>query len=306
MSGGKTGGRDCDSIRRKKSRRPDTDTITLLTVTVGNSTVSGVGWPANGSCRELFRFPTQALARSSSPAGREAARIVEKTGKTVSGSGDGLTVVWAGVVPAVEESLGLLLRNFLPGQVLRFRREVLCKLRVEPRPATAVGDDRLAAALGALAHDGRRPSVVVDAGTALTVDAVLPPNRFLGGLIVPGAELCLRALSRGAARLPELSAAGAGTEVAEPAAAVGRSTEEAMRFGTARLLSAFVVSAVRAQRKELQHRSGRSAGVVVTGGGADGLGKLPAAWRPVYDAFLVQRGLREAFLADRHRPCRFG
>jgi type III pantothenate kinase len=63
-----------------------------------------------------------------------------------------------------------------------------------------LGADRWVALVAAQrAHPGDK--VVVNAGTALTIDALVADGRFLGGLIVPGPTLMRRSLDRGTAGL---------------------------------------------------------------------------------------------------------
>jgi type III pantothenate kinase len=64
-----------------------------------------------------------------------------------------------------------------------------------------LGTDRWAALVGAHARFAEA-CVVVNAGTAVTIDALTQDGRFLGGLILPGIELMGAALSSGTARLP--------------------------------------------------------------------------------------------------------
>lgn len=68
-----------------------------------------------------------------------------------------------------------------------------------------LGTDRWVALIGArqrvLAHGTPRPALVVMVGTAVTVDALDETGRFLGGLIIPGFGLMLRALEMGTAGL---------------------------------------------------------------------------------------------------------
>lgn len=70
------------------------------------------------------------------------------------------------------------------------------------REPTQLGADRWAALIGAHARFPE-PCVVVNAGTAITVDALAADGRFLGGLILPGIELMAGALARGTAGLPQ-------------------------------------------------------------------------------------------------------
>ncbi|MGA0570290.1 type III pantothenate kinase [Variovorax sp. VNK109] len=70
---------------------------------------------------------------------------------------------------------------------------------------TRLGADRWVAMIGArhrmLARGAARPMVVVMVGTAVTVEAVDTSGRFLGGLILPGHGIMLRALESGTAGL---------------------------------------------------------------------------------------------------------
>lgn len=68
-----------------------------------------------------------------------------------------------------------------------------------------LGTDRWVALIGArqrvLATGAARPALVVMVGTAVTVDALDATGRFVGGLILPGFGLMLRALEMGTAGL---------------------------------------------------------------------------------------------------------
>jgi len=70
---------------------------------------------------------------------------------------------------------------------------------------TRLGADRWVAIIGAyhrmLAQGAPRPMVVVMVGTAVTVEAVSADGRFLGGMIIPGHGIMLRALESGTAGL---------------------------------------------------------------------------------------------------------
>jgi type III pantothenate kinase len=70
---------------------------------------------------------------------------------------------------------------------------------------TRLGADRFVAMIGArhrmLAHGPARPMVVVLIGTAVTVEAIDASGKFLGGLILPGHGIMLRALESGTAGL---------------------------------------------------------------------------------------------------------
>ena len=101
----------------------------------------------------------------------------------------------------------------------------LLPLRVELDRPEAVGIDRL---LNAVAVNDRRPpgtpAVIVDAGSAITVDAVSADGAFVGGTIAIGLGLAARALHEFTYWLPLLT-------VSAPPPAIGKSTPEAMQSG---------------------------------------------------------------------------
>jgi len=66
-----------------------------------------------------------------------------------------------------------------------------------------LGADRWAAVIGAF-HRSGGPACVIDAGTAITVDAVDKQGRHLGGLIAPGPQTTRRALAGATAALRDL------------------------------------------------------------------------------------------------------
>jgi type III pantothenate kinase len=129
-------------------------------------------------------------------------------------------------------------------------------------PETA-GMDRLAAAVAVnRLRDRDRPAIVVDFGTAITVDAVAADGTFLGGAILPGMELSATALVAGTSQLPPVDAA-----FSSPPRAIGRSTEPAIRAG----LFWAAVGAVRELIRRASGELGAKPLIVATGGGGDAL-----------------------------------
>ena len=90
-------------------------------------------------------------------------------------------------------------------------------------PAT-LGRDRLAAAVGAATLYPGRNALIVDFGTAVTLDFVSADGVFRGGCISPGMAMRFRALHEYTAALPLCDA----TDSAE---LLGRTTDEAVRLG---------------------------------------------------------------------------
>ena len=92
-----------------------------------------------------------------------------------------------------------------------------------PHPST-IGADRLADAAGAVSRYGA-PVLVMDFGTALTAAVITKDRVWRGGVIAPGFPLMRDYLFERTAKLPRMKI-GSGK-----APKIGRSTEEAMRFG---------------------------------------------------------------------------
>jgi type III pantothenate kinase len=99
--------------------------------------------------------------------------------------------------------------------------------------------------------------VVVDAGTAVTVDCCNDTGDFLGGAIAPGARTMLQSLHEKTARLPQV-------ELAVPSGAFGKNTREAMLQG--------VYHGVRGMVRELVEQYATELGnwpdIIATGGDA--------------------------------------
>ncbi len=117
-----------------------------------------------------------------------------------------------------------------------------------------VGADRLVNAVAA--YDRIRDTcIVIDFGTAITYDAVSADGEYLGGIISPGVEISIEALSERAAKLPNV-------ELAEPRSLIGKSTVDAIRSGIAYGFAGQVEGIVGRLRVEL----GEDAKAIATGG----------------------------------------
>jgi len=122
-----------------------------------------------------------------------------------------------------------------------------------------LGVDRWVALIGAwhrvLARGGPRPTLVVMVGTAVTVDALDHTGRFLGGLILPGFGLMLRALEMGTAGLK----APTGEVVEFPT-----NTSDALMSGGADAIA----GAIERMHRKLKARTGQTPVLLMSGGAA--------------------------------------
>ena len=106
-------------------------------------------------------------------------------------------------------------------------------LEVETEQPDRVGIDRLAAATAASQLvsskfvSPKKGCIVIDCGTAISVDMVTSDRQFLGGAILPGPALLARSLADGTSLLPEVSP----TQYVAAPLMPGRSTSDAIAAG---------------------------------------------------------------------------
>jgi type III pantothenate kinase len=135
-------------------------------------------------------------------------------------------VVMTSVNDLVADRLTRELEDRHGQRVLRVGRDLPVPMRHALDDASTLGQDRLVSAFGAYRR-AEQACVIVDAGTAVTVDFVDGEGTFQGGVIAPGLNLMLRALHEHTAQLPELA-------YAEPDPArgpFGKDTRHAMLLG---------------------------------------------------------------------------
>ena len=168
-------------------------------------------------------------------------------------------VILASVVPPLTK----------PAQEMVQRYFGLTAMTVEPGLNTGmpilydtpadVGADRIVNGIAAYEKYGRAtgsPLVVVDFGTATTLDAISGKGEYLGGAICPGVTISADALFQRAARLPKI-------DVRKPATVIGRTTVGAMESGLFWGYVDMVEGLVRRMSVEL---GGKNVVCVATGG----------------------------------------
>jgi type III pantothenate kinase len=124
-----------------------------------------------------------------------------------------------------------------------------------------VGADRLVNALAAARLYGT-PAVVVDFGTATTLDCIGADGAYVGGAIAPGLELGLEALAARTAKLPRI-------ELRTPDRAIGRDTVSAMQAGTVfgyQALASGLLARVRVELAESANTKPDDVRAILTGG----------------------------------------
>lgn len=89
----------------------------------------------------------------------------------------------------------------------------------------SLGHDRIALAVGAWAVNEGGNSLIIDAGTCMTIEIVSAEGGYLGGIISPGMKMRMRAMHEQTARLPQVEFSGKIPEL------IGKSTQECLLSG---------------------------------------------------------------------------
>jgi type III pantothenate kinase len=194
------------------------------------------------------------------------------------GQGGELETILSSVVPRVTKSITRTIRSITGKDSLVVGESIEAPVKNRYRIPAQVGTDRLVNAAAAFFLYGA-PAIVVDFGTAVTVDLVNERQEYLGGVIVPGLEVAWNALIERAALLPQIP-------LKPPRALLGRDTASSMRagmfFGYGALCDGLVV--------RMKQSYAPYAKVIATGGYA----RLMAAFSKTIqsvDPFLTLRGL---------------
>lgn len=191
-------------------------------------------------------------------------------------------VICASVVPVLAAPVLLLAREWLKVEPHFIKLGSDVGLNVDYQPASAVGADRIANALGAMDRY-EAPIIVVDFGTATTFDCIDASGTYVGGAILPGVQVSAQALVGKTAKLPAI-------EFATPDKAIGKTTIESLQSG----IMLGYAGAIDTLANRIKGELGGKAQVIATGG-------LGGQFFPMcetidaYEPNLTLDGLRIAF-----------
>lgn len=210
----------------------------LLAIDIGNTNIH-CGFFEAGSLKSVFSVPTDS---------RRLRRRIKPYARKIE------CAVIASVVPTALRCIERDMRGILKGPILVVGREVDSGVKNRYRKKGQVGQDRLVNARAAFEFYGGK-AIVVDFGTAITIDVVNEKKEYLGGVIAPGVEISIGALSRRAAMLPDIT-------LRQPRDILGRETRESMISGAVYGFSSLCDGIV----ERLKKRCGKGCRVVATGG----------------------------------------
>ena len=199
-------------------------------------------------------------------------------------------IVLASVVPAATPALRRLCINAFGQAALEVTPLTDMGLEIAYSPPGDVGADRLVDAVAAV-HKYGSPCIVLDFGSATTLNAVAAPTDpgglpiYLGGAICLGIGLSLEALFAKAAKIPRV-------ELALPSRAIGGNTVEALQSGIVLGTLALVEGLVSRFQSEM---NAPGCPVIATGGFASQLLAEQSAVITHLEPHLTLEGLRLIF-----------
>ena len=190
--------------------------------------------------------------------------------------------ILASVVPPVTEAVREGMRLVLGKEPLVVSPSMETGLRIDMDNVSRVGSDRIVIAVAALERY-QPPLILLDLGTATTIEVVDRCCTYVGGCIIPGVATAVHALSRRAAQLPDI-------ELTAPVRVIGRNTVECMQsgamYGTAAMLDGMIA--------RMEEELGERATVLATGGIAPAIVPL-CCTEMVLEEDLMLQGLRRLY-----------
>lgn len=221
----------------------------LLAIDIGNTNIV-LGCFENDKIRFKARIATDKI-KTSDQYGVEINTMLETFGVHKDQIDD---CIISSVVPPVFNSVCTGVIKVIGKQPMVVGPGLKTGLNIHMDVPSQVGADRIVIAVAALAEH-KAPLILMDMGTATTIEVVEPDNVYVGGLIFPGMRLSLEALTSHTAQLP-------GINLDQPKSVIGKNTVDCMRsgmmFGTAAMLDGLI--------DRIEEELGHGATIIATGG----------------------------------------
>ena len=183
------------------------------------------------------------------------------------------------VVPPVLNTVRTGLEKILGIRPMVVGPGVRTGLKIQMDNPAQVGSDRIVIAVAALA-EYMAPLILLDFGTATTIEVVTEDNTYVGGCIIPGVRTSLDGMTARSAQLPSIS-------LEAPGKVIGNNTVDCMRSGLLYGGAAMVDGMLERIEEEL----GQRATVIATGGIAPLI--VPLCRREIrLEKDLMLKGLR--------------
>lgn len=221
----------------------------LLAIDIGNTNIV-IGCIRDDVIQFKARIATD-RTRTSDQYGVEIKNMLEAFGIKREDISD---CIISSVVPPVFNSVRTGVVKVIGKQPMVVGPGLKTGLDIHMDTPSQVGSDRIVIAVAAL-DEYEAPLILMDLGTATTIEVVEAPRTYVGGVIYPGVRLSLEALTSRAAQLPGIS-------LDKPKRVIGKNTVDCMRsgmmYGTAAMLDGVI--------SRMEEELGHSATLIATGG----------------------------------------
>lgn len=162
--------------------------------------------------------------------------------------------IMSSVVPPLNAPLSSAVKKITGKKPMLVGSGMKTGLNIKMDNPKTVGGDRIVAAVAAIAqYEG--PIIIIDMGTATTMDVVDKAGSYIGGVILPGVKVSLNSLVSNTAQLPQIN-------LDVPKRVIGKNTVECMRngimYGNAAILDGLI--------DRMEEELGEKATLVATGG----------------------------------------
>ena len=186
------------------------------------------------------------------------------------------------VVPSLDYTIDKMCALYLGIEPLRIAPGLKSGLNIRCDDAREVGADRIVNCVSAIVGYGEnKPMIVIDFGTATTVNVISANNEFIGGVIAPGIKGSLDSLVNGTAKLPRV-------EIEAPRSIIAKNTVTNMQAGLVFGFAGLVEYIVKRIKKELKTNDVKT---IATGGFSTIIAK-EIECIDVVDKLLTLKGLK--------------
>lgn len=221
----------------------------LLAIDIGNTNIV-IGCIRDDQILFKARIATDSI-RTSDQYGVEIKNMLEVFGVCKDDIDD---CIISSVVPPVFNSVKTGVIKVIGKQPMVVGPGLKTGLDLRVEIPSQVGGDRIVIAVAALA-EYKAPLILMDLGTATTIEVIEPDNLYVGGMIIPGIRTSLDALISRTAQLP-------GINLDKPKQVIGKNTVDCMRSGMMYGTAAMIDGIVDRMEEELGH----SSTLIATGG----------------------------------------
>jgi type III pantothenate kinase len=245
----------------------------LLVIDIGNTSIK-FAFMTKQKIVGIFHLAT---AQEGSGLSKRAKKLLRVLSSGRAHNIDG--VIICSVVPKALKILEPLLRREFQKPVIVVGRDEVVPIRNLYRNPRQVGQDRLVGAFAAWKIYGV-PVLIIDLGTAITIDVVSRRGEYEGGVIIPGLRLSVESLNQKTALLPKVT-------IHKPRTVIGKDTQESILsgifYGYGEMLTGLI--------KRISGQLKIKPKVVLTGGNAELMKKYIGYSSCVIDKNITFKGL---------------